>query len=180
MARIMRMALTLTSGISWVFAGATAAHAEERTSAASGEATVQLQVTHSGKCLDIDHAKTDNGIKAQQWTCNGTVAQQWRMVPVDNSSFELRSIASGKCLEVENSGTQEGADVQQWRCSGGKQMRWRTVLVDAGRDLFEIRPTHTDNRCLDIDRAMMENGVRAQQWGCNQSEAQLWQITPVK
>ncbi|WP_367621041.1 RICIN domain-containing protein [Streptomyces olivoreticuli] len=140
------------------------------------DATIQLQAVHSSKCLDLDHGRVNNGIKAQQWTCNGTDAQKWQAIPVSDSLFELRSVASGKCLEVENSSSKAGADVQQWECSGGKQMRWQMVLIDPNNGHFQLRPTHTEDRCLDIDGAGRGNGARAQQWYCNQSEAQRWQV----
>ncbi|MFQ6197404.1 RICIN domain-containing protein [Streptomyces sp. NPDC000405] len=183
MARLNRIAITLAASAALMQSSVGSAHASGSPSLAADSAQemiVQLRVSHSGKCLDIDRAKLDNGVKAQQWTCNGTIAQQWRAVPVDNSSFELRSVASGKCLEVENSGTREGAKVQQWNCSGGKQMRWRTVLVDFESDLFELRPTHTEGRCLDIIKGSKDDGATAQSWSCNQTPAQLWQIQPVK
>ncbi|MEV6400218.1 RICIN domain-containing protein [Streptomyces sp. NPDC051907] len=183
MSRTIRAALAVGAGVAALIGGVTPAHAQGSTPVAAvpaGETIVQLKVVHSGKCLDIDRARTENGVRARQWDCNGTAAQQWRVIPTDNSSFELRVVASGKCLEVENSGTQWGAAVQQWTCTGGKQMRWRAVLVDQPRKLFQLRPTHTDGRCLDVDRAMKENGALAQQWECNQTEAQLWQFEPVR
>lgn len=144
------------------------------------EATVvKLQVAHSGKCLDIDHGKADNGVQAQQWTCNGSNAQQWRVTPAVNSTFELRSVVSGKCLEVKDGSTQAGAVAQQWTCSEAEHMRWQMVLVDQERKLFQLRPAHITNRCLDVAGAKTENGVKAQQWYCNQSDPQLWQIQPV-
>ncbi|WP_102923977.1 RICIN domain-containing protein [Streptomyces noursei] len=43
----------------------------------------QLRPMHTpDRCLDIDHGKKDDGIKAQQWYCNQTDAQLWRILPV--------------------------------------------------------------------------------------------------
>ena len=35
----------------------------------------------SGRCLDVPGQSTANGTQLQQWDCNGTVAQAWRLVP---------------------------------------------------------------------------------------------------
>ncbi|MEU3350983.1 RICIN domain-containing protein [Streptomyces sp. NPDC037389] len=152
--------------------------ADERANAP--QTVVTLQVAASGKCLEINNGAKDNGVKAQQYTCNGTTAQQWRMVPAADSTYELRSVPSGKCLEVENSGTKAGDAAQQWTCHGGANTRWQAILVDHDKKLFQLRPQHVQDRCLDIPGANKENNVKAQQWYCNQSDAQLWKITPVK
>ncbi|AZQ74117.1 hypothetical protein EKH77_25410 [Streptomyces luteoverticillatus] len=209
MARTIRAALAIGAGIVVLTGGAgtayadgdrTATDAAARAAAEAAEAAraaadaaraaaeranapqtvVTLQVAASGKCLEINNGAKDNGIKAQQYTCNGTTAQQWRMVPSADSTYELRSVPSGKCLEVENSGTKAGDDAQQWTCHGGANTRWQAVLVDHDKKLFQLRPQHVQDRCLDIPSASKENNVKAQQWYCNETDAQLWKITPVK
>ncbi|MEU7166216.1 RICIN domain-containing protein [Streptomyces morookaense] len=169
-------------------AGTTAANASPRFAEPTPAGTVvNLQLAGTDMCLDIlgNPTADANGAKAAQWSCDGSDTQKWRMLPVDNSSFELRSVHSDKCLEIENSGTQEGADAQIWACSGGKQMRWQASMVDPVKRLYEFRVTHTTERCLDISNSgfwngVRTNGVRAQSWACNQSGAQLWQIKAVK
>ncbi|MFK0294239.1 RICIN domain-containing protein [Streptomyces sp. NPDC090442] len=43
----------------------------------------QLRPLHTpDRCLDIDHGKKDDGVQAQQWYCNQTDAQLWRVLPV--------------------------------------------------------------------------------------------------
>nr|WP_240351733.1 RICIN domain-containing protein [Streptomyces olivoreticuli] len=181
---IVRSVLAATVSLAAAVGGLATAHAEGRTpisSVASG-AVVRLEVSHSGKCLDLNSVNpgnTKNGARALQWECDGSSTQQWRAIPTDNSSFELRSVPSTKCLEVENSGTQAGATVQQWDCNGGKNMRWSMILVDQQKKLFQLRPTHTKERCLDVYDAGTANGATVQQWYCNQTAAQLWRVLPV-
>ncbi|MEU1312272.1 RICIN domain-containing protein [Streptomyces cinnamoneus] len=185
MTKFIRTALAVCAGLAMAAGGATTAYASAGApdpATPPAETVVQLQRADGDMCLDLRGSSPDNGVKAIQWACDGSSTQQWRMVPVGDFSYELRSVNSGKCLEVENSGTKAGADVQQWACSGGKQMRWHIDLVDHARKLYELRPTHTEGRCLDIDSGERShvNGVRAQAWYCNQSVAQLWQIKVVK
>ncbi|NEA33561.1 RICIN domain-containing protein [Streptomyces sp. SID13031] len=40
---------------------------------------------NSGKCLDVPGASTADGVQLQQYTCNGTAAQSFRINPVDGT-----------------------------------------------------------------------------------------------
>jgi hypothetical protein len=40
---------------------------------------------NSGKCLDVPAASTADGVQLQQYTCNGTAAQSFRINPVDGT-----------------------------------------------------------------------------------------------
>ncbi|WP_344964573.1 RICIN domain-containing protein [Streptomyces thioluteus] len=139
---------------------------------------MMLEAGDSDRCLA---AGKKNGSRAGMDFCTTDWdTGLWRVIPVDNSSFEFRAVPTDKCLEVENSGTQAGAAVQVWDCTGGKQMRWQMDLVDPARQLYQLRPTHTEGRCLDIVNGNVELGARAQSWSCNQTNAQLWRIRPVE
>ncbi|GLF94982.1 RICIN domain-containing protein [Streptomyces yaizuensis] len=149
-------------------------------SAAATATIVELKVQHSGKCLDLDRGRADNGVKPWQSECVGSAAQRWRMVPIAAGTFQLRlATSTGKCLEVAKNSTASPAVVQQSPCSGGPQMRWRATLVDQPGNLFQLRPDHAEGLCLDIEGAGTGNGVSARQAKCTTSAAQLWRITPV-
>lgn len=181
MARIIRAALTLGASLVALISGTAIAYAEGVSAAPIGtvdETVVQLQVTNSDFCLA---AANKNGARAGLDLCvTDWQSQLWRIIPVDSSSFELRSVPSGRCLEVENSGTKAGSAVQVWDCTGGKQMRWQLVLVDHAQKLYQLRPTHTEDRCLDIVDGNVQHATVAQSWYCNQTAAQLWRIKLVE
>ena len=46
---------------------------------ALGNGFFRLVARHSGRCLDVPGQSTANGLQLQQWDCNGTVAQAWRL-----------------------------------------------------------------------------------------------------
>ncbi|MEU5425500.1 RICIN domain-containing protein [Streptomyces olivoreticuli] len=186
MVKLLRSALAVSAGVAAVAAGTTTAHAAPGAADPAPAGTiVNLLLGDTGMCLDlIGNATTNvqNGAKAMLWSCDGSDSQQWRAIPVDNSSFELRSVRSDKCLEVENSGTQEGARVQIWGCTGGKQMRWQVPLVDPVKKLYEFRATHATERCLNInkDGGVRKRNIWAISWHCDQSDNQLWRIKAIK
>jgi hypothetical protein len=45
---------------------------------------------HSGKCLDVPGASTADGLQLQQYTCNGTAAQSFRINPVTGTPRPTR------------------------------------------------------------------------------------------
>ncbi|MBH1933072.1 RICIN domain-containing protein [Streptomyces sp. AV19] len=183
MARIIRSALALGAGLVALAGATTTAHAQGRAAApaaAAGDTVVQIEAGDSNRCLAIpSDPNVKNGGRAHLDFCVDWAWTKWRVVPVDNSSVELRSVKDGRCLEVENSGTQVKAVVQSWDCSGGKQMRWQMDLVDPVRQLYQLRPTHVQDRCLDVPDEDVVEGKPLWQWYCNQSSAQLWRIKPV-
>jgi beta-glucanase (GH16 family) len=45
-----------------------------------GNGYFKFVARHSGRCLDVPGASTANGVQLQQWDCNGTGAQAFRLV----------------------------------------------------------------------------------------------------
>jgi beta-glucanase (GH16 family) len=45
-----------------------------------GNGYFKFVARHSGRCLDVPGASTANGVQLQQWDCNGTAAQAFRVV----------------------------------------------------------------------------------------------------
>src|SRR5690606_39129289 len=72
----------------------------------------------SGKCLDVYAAGHANGNKINQWTCNGTVAQVFRLEPRSGGAYRFRNPHSNKCLDVAAGGSSNGTKIQLWSCSG--------------------------------------------------------------
>jgi beta-glucanase (GH16 family) len=46
-----------------------------------GNGYFKFVARHSGRCLDVPGSSTANGARLQQWDCNGTGAQAFRLVP---------------------------------------------------------------------------------------------------
>ncbi|AZQ74552.1 hypothetical protein EKH77_28055 [Streptomyces luteoverticillatus] len=65
------------------------------------------------------------------------------------------------------------------RLGDAPQQRWKLLLVDVAKELYELRPTHVEDRCLDIAGGSLKEGANAQQWGCNGTPAQRWRVKPV-
>lgn len=134
------------------------------------EAVVTLSAKHSGKCLDVSGASSNNGAPIIQWDCNGGQNQQWRLVPV-GSYYRIVARHSGKCLDVTGASRVNGAQVIQWDCHGGDNQLWS--LVSAGGGYYRITAKHS-GKCLDVQGASSSSGTRVIQWDCHGADNQLW------
>jgi hypothetical protein len=79
----------------------------------------QLQVRHTGMCLDVRDVSADNGAQLQQWTClAGQPNQRWQFVKTSDGYGQLKPFHSGRCLD------KAGYNVVQWTCHNGNNQQW--------------------------------------------------------
>jgi hypothetical protein len=102
---------------------------------AQGGSYYQLVARHSGKCVDVPSASTEDGITLQQWACLEPAKdhQLWKLAPVSGSPgyFEIKAKHSSKCADVYFAGTSNGTAVKQYTCGGQSNQRWSLRSVDA-------------------------------------------------
>jgi len=84
----------------------------------------QVRNWHSAKCLDVVGGSQAIGARVQQYTCNGTVAQQWTKEFTDSGYFQLKVAASGQCLDVKDGSQADNAPVVQKPCTGAYNQQW--------------------------------------------------------
>ncbi len=93
-----------------------------------GDGAYKVTAVHSGKALDIDGIKKDNGAFAQQWGYAGSFNQQWIVVGTDVAgTYKLIAKHSGKVLEVAGASTALEAPVQQWDNNNQTCGQWKFV-----------------------------------------------------
>jgi lysophospholipase L1-like esterase len=118
-----------------------------------------------GKCVDVAGAATASGTPVQLYTCNGTDAQKWTLVPGAGGAIR----ALGGCLDVSNSGTANATKVQLWSCNGTVAQRWV-----AGANGSLVNPN--SGRCLDDPNSSTADRTQLQIWDCNGTAAQRWSL----
>jgi hypothetical protein len=136
----------------------------------------KLVAKHSGKCLDVSAAGTADGANVQQWSDNGTPAQQWRIDAQADGTYTLTARCSGKVLDVAGGSTANGGNVQQWTLHGGANQRWR--LVDAGGGCWRVVSVNS-GLVLDVSGVSAADGANVQQWTDWGGDNQRWMIVPV-
>jgi hypothetical protein len=123
----------------------------------------------AGKCIDVSGASSADGAQIQQWTCNGTGAQAFRVENLGSGEARLVNTNSTKCIDVAGAGTANGTKVQQWACNGNAAQRFR--IEDAGNgNVRFVNPN--SNKCIDVAGAGSADGTKIQLWTCNGTSAQ--------
>lgn len=87
-----------------------------------------LYTRRSYKCVEPRDGTYD-GAGVQQWTCNNSFAQQWRMDTLHDHVVVLRHLVSGKCLEDIGRPDGNRREVGLMPCTGASNQAWRYTLV---------------------------------------------------
>ncbi len=103
----------------------------------------------AGKCVDDARSGTSNGTHIQLYTCNGTGAQNWTVVP-DNTLQVFN-----KCMDVIGGATTPGTKIQLYTCNGTAAQQWVAnsagQLVNTGSGLCLYASTTNDTDQLQIN-----------------------------
>ena len=79
----------------------------------------------NGKCLDVQHGAKASGSPVDLYSCNGTPAQQWRLMPA-GFGINLVNPVSGLCLADPGDATAAGTQLVIATCTAGDPgMSWR-------------------------------------------------------
>jgi hypothetical protein len=125
---------------------------------------------HSGKCLDVTSSGTANGTPLQQWGCNGTNAQAFRLQAA-TGGFNLVNVNSGKCVDVSGSSTADGAAIQLWDCNGTSAQTFS--LNDVGGGAYSIVNANS-GKCADVLDVSLNDGAKVHQWSYVGGGNQQW------
>jgi hypothetical protein len=113
----------------------------------------------SNKCLD--------GGAEQQWACQNSPAQTWRLAPSGGGWYEIRKSTNGQCL----GGTTGPLWTQS--CDGSHQTQWN--LVHSFGDFYTVQNGQT-GWCIDVPSSSTADGVPIQTYPCNGGYNQLWRF----
>lgn len=73
----------------------------------------QIVGVHSGQCVDVQYARTENGSLLGLNTCHSGLNQKWGKLPCGLP----RSVHSGRCLDALGWGTGNGTRLGIWDCT---------------------------------------------------------------
>ncbi len=135
----------------------------------------EIRAQHSDKCLDVAAAGTANGTNIQQWNCNSTSAQRFRIEARGAGFYRLVAQNSSKCVDIAGSGLGDGVNAQLWTCNGTAAQDFR-LEATGGRHRLVNR---SSGKCLDVAWASPADGANVAQVTCNGNAAQSWTLTPV-
>ncbi len=133
-------------------------------------------LAHPGACMDARAAGTDDGTQIQEWWCNGTGAQSYRLDGAGNGMFTIVNTNANRCVDVQARGTANGTKIQLYDCNGTPaQTFW---VVDAGGGFVSFVNT-SSGKCLDVQGDNPADGTVVQLYDCNGTDAQRWNPTVI-
>lgn len=165
----------LAAGLSAVGAATGAVSAQ---AAVSSSAWYNLVDSNSGKCVDAASAATANGTAVQQYSCNGTTAQEWQFQPAADSGYYVivNNNGSQPAIDVNGPSTSNGALLHLWQNGGWSSQEWQPVAESNGDYHFV---NHYSGLCLDVPSASTADSVQLQQYSCNGTGAQSFALNTV-
>ncbi|MCL2762802.1 MAG: RICIN domain-containing protein [Treponema sp.] len=95
------------------------------------DGTYIITAVHSGRAMDIQHHKTENGVKVHQWALNNTARnQRWHIVDAGGGFISFRNDLTGMFLDVPGNKTGNGHKLQQWTGNGTPNQQFKLVKVN--------------------------------------------------
>ena len=85
--------------------------------------TYTIVFAHSGKCMDVAAASTASGANIQQWACNNTTAQHFRLV-ARGTDYALVNVNSNHVVEVQGDSLANLGNIQQGIDTGAANQRF--------------------------------------------------------
>lgn len=136
-----------------------------------------LKMVSTGHCLDVSGASTADGAKVQEWTCNGTEAQQFHVTSLGDGFYKIVNVHSNKAIDIKDVSAAPNALVQQWGYGGGPNQQFK--IVDRGNGEYSLHARHT-GMVLDVYWGKPEDGTPIVQYPYQGTTNQRWTFTPVK
>jgi hypothetical protein len=152
--------------ITTVFAAAISLAGVITTTQAAQAAAPQI-LTFANKCVNVSGGQTGNGTLINEWTCNGTVSQNFTIVPLGNG-FSTIKTAFGTCVDVRGGQTGNGTLIDEWGCNGTVSQEFN--IIPLGNGFSTIKTAF--GTCVDVNGAGTGDGTRIDEWGCNGTVAQ--------
>ncbi|MEV4266040.1 ThuA domain-containing protein [Kribbella sp. NPDC049584] len=143
----------------------------------SPTAWYQLANKGNGKCVDARAAGVANGTVIQQYTCNGTQAQQFQFQPTSGGFTRVndRNDAT-KVIDVTGVSAADNAGLQLWTYSNGNNQQWQAVSEGSGYFHFVSR---FSSKCLTVPGGSTADSTQLVQLTCNGGATQSFQLTVV-
>lgn len=86
----------------------------------------QIINVNSNKCMGVNGGSLGQGAEIVQWTCDGSLNQEWSLGGTDGSfSYDtLVNANSNLCVAIAGNNPGQGGKLVQWACDGNGDKRW--------------------------------------------------------
>ena len=151
-----------------------------------------LRNAATGLALDLMGAAAVDGQAVHAYTSNGTLAQSWLFVPVENPQLTIEDMAdtyrdvvpdgsyvinskagAGLSLDVVGASQSDGANVQLYNTNFTDAQLWRVSHDEKG---FVTFTNAASGKVLDVSGGVLANESNVQQYESNGTSAQKWVV----
>jgi chitinase len=127
---------------------------------------------NESSCLDVYEDDSDNGTQIEEYGCNGSGAQAFKVVDIGNGMVNLVHLDSGKCVDVYGAGANWGTNIVLWPCNSQDVAEQFFIQTDPAGDWTFYNPN--SGQCLDVTGANPQNLTPIETWPCNYNGNQKW------
>ncbi|MGH3159260.1 MAG: ricin-type beta-trefoil lectin domain protein, partial [Streptosporangiaceae bacterium] len=120
------------------------------------------------KCLDDYHNISTQGAVVDEWTCNGTGAQNWEYEPGGKPGGPGVVVINKKCLDLKGGATAPYTPTVLDTCDGASTQEWQITGADG--DLYN----YAAGLCLADPGGDTKNGRQLWVWNCDGGVNQAW------
>jgi glucosylceramidase len=136
---------------------------------------------NSKRCMGVDRASTDPGARIQQFDCDCTANQQWRLDTEHVVIADHLALVNGKsqlCIGVDGASTSAGANLSQFGCDQRANQQWAyEELGENALGEMTIRFRNAKSKlCMGIGGGSQANGAQVQQFECDTRQNQRWVV----
>jgi hypothetical protein len=132
--------------------------------------TISLINTNSAMCIDLPSSSKASGTVLQQFACNGSSAQHFKVTKNSDGSYSFANSNSGMCIDVQWASMSNSAPVWQYTCNGSAAQKFTLVYNGSFYSLKNVN----SGLCIDVPGSSKTAGIKLQQYSCNGSSAQLF------
>lgn len=133
----------------------------------------------SNKSVDVSEASIESRANVQQYTTNGTVAQEFQ-VAYDEATgyYTIRNVNSGRVLDVAGGSYSSGncTNVWQYSSNGTDAQKWAVTKNADGTFTFT---SALNGRALDLSNGSRDSGANIWIYDPNGTDAQKWVLGKV-
>ncbi|MDJ0347599.1 RICIN domain-containing protein [Streptomyces sp. H10-C2] len=106
----------------------------------------------NGLCLDVPNADAHSMQYVQQWGCNGTNAQQWKIINIDPTHFKIQStISPYLCLNNWQGGDKTGNDIVLYACVNDGDGQFNIVNNNGNTwPIDRLQPKSAATNCVNM------------------------------
>lgn len=141
---------------------------------------VRLVAEHSGQCVSVYDARSEDGANIAQAPCKDVDHQRFRLIDRGEGRLAFQALHTNKCIAVRpgTRATRDKQNIEQQPCDSSDTLRM-FVPSDTSGDPATLRNVGSSH-CMDVSGASKTAGANIQQRTCSEASNQQFAIETVQ